>query len=526
MRYRFDGFELDTQRFVLRTSDREIHVEPLVFDLLRFLVEHAGEVVTREAIIEQVWEGRIVSDATVSSCIKSVRKALGDDGAQQRHLRTIRARGFQFTASVECLPAAAAATTAATVRQELACAAAAETTPKIPPPPRIAVLPLFPLPQDPELGLLGDALAQEVILELSRLHWLAVIARGSTFKFRGQEIDLAQAGQILGATYILTGTIMRHARSCVVAVELCRAADSDVVWAERFTTPTAELMHMRSVLAGKIVASLEPRVQHSEAVQAAHVPTEELDAWAAYHRGIMHMYRFNQHDNALAAQLFARSVSVDPGFARGHAGLSFTHFQNAFLGFSADVEGEVQRAHAQASRSLELDSLDPFANLSMGRAEWLCGNLEGSLPWIERSTALSPNYAFAIYNSALVGTLLGEGESSEARVARAMTLSPIDPLSYAMLATRALTHCIRGNHAMAAVWADRAVKAPNAHIQIYTIAAIANELIGERSKAAVYVDHIRRAHPGYGMADFVKSFPFRDPATQALVRQALQRLGL
>ena len=96
MRYRFDGFELDTQRFVLRTGDREIHVEPLVFDLLRFLVEHAGEVVTREAIIEQVWEGRIVSDATVSSCIKSVRKALGDDGAQQRHLRTIRARGFQF----------------------------------------------------------------------------------------------------------------------------------------------------------------------------------------------------------------------------------------------------------------------------------------------------------------------------------------------------------------------------------------------------------------------------------------------
>ncbi len=348
MRYRFDGFELDTQRFVLRTGDREIHVEPLVFDLLCFLVEHAGEVVTREAIIEQVWEGRIVSDATVSSCIKSVRKALGDDGAQQRHLRTIRARGFQFTASVERLPAAAAATTAAAVRQELACAAAAETAAKIPSPPRIAVLPLFPLPQDPELGLLGDALAQEVILELSRLHWLAVIARGSTFKFRGQEIDLAQAGQILGATYILTGTIMRHARSCVVAVELCRAADSDVVWAERFTTPTAELMHMRSVLAGKIVASLEPRVQHSEAVQAAHVPTEELDAWAAYHRGIMHMYRFNQHDNALAAQLFARAVSVDPGFARGHAGLSFTHFQNAFLGFSADVEGEVQRAHAQA----------------------------------------------------------------------------------------------------------------------------------------------------------------------------------
>ncbi|MFZ1105090.1 MAG: FlgO family outer membrane protein, partial [Hyphomicrobiaceae bacterium] len=180
----------------------------------------------------------------------------------------------------------------------------AATTSNVLSPPRIAVLPLFPLTQDPQLRILGDALAQEVILELSRLHWLFVIARGSSFKFRGQEIDLAQAREILGADYLLTGTIMQQGKRCVVAVELCRAPDHNVLWAERFTTPVDELMHMRSTLASEIAGALEPRIQLSEAMQAAKVPTEHLNAWAAYHRGLWHMFHFNQRDNARAAQLF------------------------------------------------------------------------------------------------------------------------------------------------------------------------------------------------------------------------------
>ena len=277
-------------------------------------------------------------------------------------------------------------------------------------PPKIAVLPLFPLSQDPQLGLLGDAVAQEIILELSRLHWLFVIARGSSFQFRGQEVDLAQASRILGARYFLTGTIMKEARNCIIALELCSAPDNAVVWADRITTPLQDIMHMRSTVAGKIAAALETRIQLSEALQAARVPTEDLDAWASYHRGLWHMYRFNKHDNDLAGKLFAQSVKIDPGFARAHAGLSFTHFQNAFLGFSPDREAEMLKMRAHAVRGLERDALDPFVNLTMGRTEWLDNDLDAALPWIERSIELSPNYAFAIYNSALVGTLLGDGE--------------------------------------------------------------------------------------------------------------------
>ncbi|MGI9409574.1 MAG: hypothetical protein ACR2OV_05845 [Hyphomicrobiaceae bacterium] len=175
---------------------------------------------------------------------------------------------------------------------------------------------------------------------------------------------------------------------------------------------------------------------------------------------------------------------------------------------------------------MELDPLDPFTNLTMGRAQWLAGDLESSLPWMERSISLSPNFAFAIYNSALVGTMLGDGDSTQSRIDRAISLSPIDPLNYAMLATRALTLVVRGDFAAAAKWADRAIRSPGAHVHIYTIAAVANEIIGESSAAKTHIGTIQRLQPGYDSSEFFRAFPFRDGSARAEVEQALLRLDL
>lgn len=524
MQYRFDRFELDTDQFLLRDGGQDVHVEPMVFDLLSVLVDRAGELVTREAIIERVWNGRFVSDATVSSCVKAARKALGDTGESQAYIRTVRGRGFKFVAVVE--------RETETVEPPVLAVVSAPAPPPqananvVSVPPRIAVLPLFPLSPDPQLAILGDAVSQEVILELSRLHWLFVIARGSSFKFRSQEVDLGEASAILGADYVLTGTIVRQARECVVAVELCHVPGNNVIWAERFAMPEADLMHMRPMLAGAIARALEPRIQLQEAMQAARIPTDRLDAWAAFHRGLWHMFRFNREDNAQAEHLFEHAVTLDPAFARAHAGLSFTHFQNAFLGFVPDVEAEKRRMRASADRSMEIDPFDPFVNLTMGRAEWLAGNLEAGLPWMERAIDLSPNFAFAIYNSALVGTLLGEGEANEVKVNKAISLSPIDPLNYAMVTTRAFTHLVRGNFAEAAFWAQKASLLPNAHVQIHMFAAIANELQGDHAAAEAQFRQVREAQPGYTIPAFMKFFPFRDGALRAQIIGSMQRLGV
>lgn len=525
--YRFRDFLLDLDAYELRRGDDVVHIEPRVFDLLRFFVANAGRVLTRDEIIAEVWHGRFVSDAAVSTAIKAVRKALGDSGTEQTYIRTVRGRGFQFvpdalemiSSTVQMAERAAPERSGEAKEDERSASPLAA-------PPRIAVLPLFPLTMDDELRVLGDAISQEVILELSRLHWLFVIARGSSFQFRGQELDLPKAGAILGANYFVSGTIVRSGKDCLITIELCQTDSGNVIWADSIATASGELMHMRSKLAARIVGALEPRIQLNESMMAAKVPTEQLGAWAAYHRGLWHMYRFNLHDNTAASSLFSRAIALDPSFARAHAGLSFTHFQSALIGYSPDVDTEKRKARQYADRSMELDPLDPFVNLTMGRVEWISGNLEESLGWMERSISLSPNYAFAIYNSALVGTLLGDGETNEIRVAKAMALSPIDPLGYAMLATRALTYAVRGDFPTAAKWANRAVRAPNAHIQIFAIAAFSNELAGDAQHAQALINHVRILNPGFTSADFLKSFPLPPGRVRSQVAQSLARLGL
>jgi DNA-binding winged helix-turn-helix (wHTH) protein/tetratricopeptide (TPR) repeat protein len=526
VKYRFDEFSLDLAAYELRRGDVPVHVEPLVFDLLRFFVSNPGRILTRDELIDAVWQGRFVSDATVASAIKAARKALGDSGEKQTCIRTVRGRGFQFIAVPTSDVSVAEVRELPEAEPQDRTVAQAAAKPMHFSPPRIAVLPLFPLAMDDGLRLLGDAIAQELILELARLHWLFVIARGSSFQFRGLELDLSNAGSVLGADYFVTGTIAKAGKDSIITVELSRPDSSNVIWADSITVPSDGLMHMRSTLAARIVGALEPRIQQNEALTAAKVPTEQLDAWAAYHRGLSHMYRFNNRDNAIATGLFTHAIGLDPSFARAQAGLSFTHFQSALLGYSPDVESERRKARGHADRGMELDPLDPFVNLTMGRVEWIAGKLETSLGWIERSISLSPNYAFAIYNSALVGTLLGEGEANEARVMKAIVLSPIDPLSYAMLATRALTYAVRSDYPAAAEWANRAVQSPNAHIQIFAIAAFANELAGKRAQADEHVRHIRSINPAFTSADFLESFPLAPGRVRAQVEQSLARLGL
>jgi len=526
VKYRFQGFTLDLATYELRREDVPVHVEPLVFDLLHVFAANPGRILSRDDLIAKVWQGRFVSDATVASAIKAARKALGDSGDRQTCIRTVRGRGFQFIAVPTSEEPAIEVREPAGSAPQVPADDLGTTRPAILAPPRIAVLPLFPLSMDDDLRLLGDALSQEMILELSRLHWLLVIARGSSFQFRGLELDLSKAGSVLGADYFVTGTIAKAGRDSLITIELSRPESGNVIWADSITIPSDGLMHMRSTLAARIVGALEPRIQQNEALAAARVPTEQLGAWAAYHRGLWHMYRFNVRDNAIAAGFFSRAIGLDPSFARAEAGLSFTHFQSALLGYSSDVEAERRKARDHADRGMELDPLDPFVNLTMGRVEWIAGKLETGLGWMERSISLSPNYAFAIYNSALVGTLLGEGEANETRVLKAITLSPIDPLSYAMLATRALTHAVRGNYAAAAEWANRAVQSPNAHIQIFAIAAFANELAGHRTEADGHVASIRALNSAFTSADFLKSFPLSPGRVRQQVEQSLARLGL
>lgn len=524
MIFRFDDIELDTDRYELRRGGVVRAVEPQVFSLLELFVANPNRLITKDELNERIWNGRVVSEAVVNSRIRSARQAIGDDGKTQRLIRTVHRRGFRFIGT----PTVAHPD----VARALVCTPAeafhpdADTAARPSPsdgPPSIAVLPFQWLCGD---DVRADAVAHELIVELSRLHWLAVIARGSSFQFRHPGVDLAAAGERLGARYLLTGTVAIEGVRSAVTVELIRTTDLRVLWADRYEGPVEDLLGLRSTMARDIVSTIDYRIPLAEATRAAAVPTGSLDAWGAYHLGLWHMYRFNAHDNGRAQQLFERATAEDPHFARAHAALSFTHFQNAFVGYQKDTAAERRQARQFAEKGLALDPLDPFSNLCMGRAEWLDGDVERAFPWYDRCIELNPNYALAHYNRALADVIARRGEQCDAGVEKAMSLSPIDPLRYAHLATRAFRCLVQGDHSAACDWAERGARAPNAHVHIYVIAALVNELAGNRTAAEAWVADVRRRMSTYRQALFFKAFPFRDAGTHRMIRSALDRLGI
>jgi DNA-binding winged helix-turn-helix (wHTH) protein/tetratricopeptide (TPR) repeat protein len=521
MIYRFGPFELDLATVELRDGGQVRKLEPQVFALLALLVENRERLVSKEEIIDKVWDGRVVSDAAVASRVKSARQALGDDGKAQRFVRTIHGQGYRFVAD-----ARASRGTAIWSADSADTAAGAaikhfDTISR----PSLAVLPFRLIGDGGRYAALAVAVPDELIAELSRLRWLFITARGSSFRLRAPDTDFSEIGALLRVRYCLSGTVEVSDRNIAIAVELVDTADGGIVWAERFSGRIDDVHSMRENIRSRALMALEIQIPAHEAARARYGAAEDLDAWSAYHLGLQHMYRFNRVDNAAAGTFFRRAVALDPQFARAHAGLSFIHFQTAFMRYSDDIPAQIGQARRCAERGVELDPLDPFVNFTMGRTYWLEGDLDASLGWLERSTTISPHYAQGIYARAWTEALATRTQEARLHVDLAMRLSPLDPLHYAMQGTRAFTHMSVGEHVEAAEWADRAARSPGSHVLIAMIAAVANVLKHDPVRAAFWAQNVRERNSTLTSEDFGRAFPMKSDAMRVQVQQALAQLG-
>jgi TolB-like protein len=374
MIYTFGQFELDLAAAELRAGGAVVHVEPQVFSLLALLVENSERLISRDEIIEKVWDGRIVSDAAIASRVKSARQALGDDGRAQQLIKTLHGQGYRFVGQARAVQSVAVVSAAkAEGLREMT------NRPERMLRPSLAVLPFRFIGNDERYAPLASALPDELIADLARLRWLLVTARGSSFRLRAPEADFGDIGRLLNVRYCLWGTLETSADRLAVMVNLVDTENGSVVWAERFAGRVDDVHAMREQIRSQVLMALEIRIPMHEAGIARLSAVENLDAWSAYHLGLQHLYRFNRCDNDVAADLFRRAVVLEPTFARAHAGLSFVNFQAAFMQYTPDLAGVVGQARRSAERGLELDPLDPFVNFTMGRTYWLEGNLETSL---------------------------------------------------------------------------------------------------------------------------------------------------
>ncbi len=527
MLYRFGPFELDLARYELRARGEARSIEPQVFALLALLVENRERMVSKDEIVEKVWDGRIVSESAISSRIKSARQALGDDGRSQRFIKTIHGRGFRFVADVSLVRSGAAILGSGDDggRTEEPTSAANPNGPTDIGRPSIAVLPFRLIGDAGPHAMIAEALPHDVIAELACLRWLFVTAHASSFRLRAAETNPGEAARILGVRYVLGGTLSLDDGRIVVTVELVDGRDGGVVWAARHSAAAGDIHAVRAEIAARVLTALEIRIPAHEATRAGGSPSESLDAWSAYHLGLRHVFRFNRGDTGRAEALFTRAIALDPDFARAHAGLSFVHFQNAFLRQTPDVARARQLARRSAERGLELDPLDPFVHFHMGRSFWLEGDLDGSRPWLDRAIALCPNYAQGIYARGWTDSLSGDPQEARSRVDLAMRLSPLDPLHYAMQGTRAFAHLALHEDEEAARWADRAARSPGAHVLIALIAVAAEGLAGREDEARRWTENVRSRSARLGREDFFAAFPMQSGALRDRIAASLARFG-
>ncbi len=515
MAWKFGDFHLDSDRFALTRCGEAVALEPQVLALLIHLVRNHDRMVSKDEVVAAVWQGQAVSDASISSRIRSARQALGDNGARQEMIRTVHGRGFRFVAEVTTIrPAQAASESGAPVPPDPLSGR-----------PSIAILPFKPLGPEPDLAVLAGAIPHEVIEALSRLRWLAVIARGSSFRFGVDTTDINAVAAALSVRYVLTGIIESRGPELAVTLELMDASTRQVLWADRITSPLDGMNELRSAIVTHLVAALERHIPFNEARAAALRNLEDLDAWANYHLGLRHLYRFTATDTARAQACFERAVAAEPHFARAHAGLSFTSFLTAFLRLGPDATAAATASRRHAERALELDALDPFANFTMGRSFWLTDQPEIAADWLSRATTLNPNYAQGFYASAFTSMLTGNAVATVSALNTSLHLSPFDPLLYGVHGVRAQLLMQQEDYEAAALWGERATAQPGAHYLIKMISLAANGLAGQHERAGQLRQDIRRNKPDASTADYFAAFPTRDQKSRARIAAELARHG-
>jgi DNA-binding SARP family transcriptional activator len=408
---------------------------------------------------------------------------------------------------------------------ESSAPAAADGVPATPHHGSIAVMPFSDESGAPRMrGGVADALVHDVITRLAKLRSLFVISQGSTFALHDRNVSPDEAGRLLNVDYVVGGSIRCSPGHLAVQVELAEVRTGRIVWADILSHSINDAFLVLDEIGNRIVATVASEIETVERNRAILKPPNSLDAWEAHHRGLWHMYRFNKQDNDAAQHFFARALTIDPTFARAYAGLSFTHFQNAFQGW-AERRAQVDHALRAAGQGLMIDDRDPAAHLAMGRALWLRGSYGQTLRELEMCVDLSPNFALGHYTLGFVHSQAGDPETAIAAADQSRRLSPYDPLLFGILGSRAMALIRLGRFDEAAASGANAASRPNAHAHIAAIAALALSLAGRLDEARDYVAGIHTTLPGYAVSHFLSAMQL-GPDDEALFRNAARRIGM
>ena len=364
---------------------------------------------------------------------------------------------------------------------------------QVPDRPSIAVLPFENMSGDPEQEFFADGISEDLITALSRIHWFFVIARNSSFTYKGQAVEVTRVADELGVRYVIEGSVRKSGNRVRISAQLIDATTGHHVWAESYDRSLMDIFELQDEMTQTIAGAVEPELSAAERERAACTPPESLGAWEIYQRGLWHLWSFTKEDMTEAQRLFQQVHQLDASFAIAYSFESYSHYLDTMLGYTETPDESLKLAYKSGKRALALDDHDPVAYFALGRVCMMQGKHDDSVAELSRAVELSPSFALAHHGLGFALVLSGQVEEGAEELDKAIRLSPRDPVLWGTMCFRSIASNLLHQYEEAAKWARRVLIEPRAAEGGYWPYAVLASALGN-------LDQLNEAHDAVGEA--------------------------
>jgi TolB-like protein len=494
LRYCFDEFAFDIDRRELHRGAEVVSIAPQVFDLLEYLIRNRERVVSKDELINAVWNGRIVSDAALTTRLNAVRAAIGDTGEEQRLIKTLPRKGFRFVGQVREAPEVVGPNPGD----------APESAPALPDKPSIAVLPFENMSGDPEQEYFADGMVEEIITALSRFKWLFVIARNSSFTYKGKAVNVKQVGHELGVRYILEGSVRKAAGKVRIAGQLIDAVTGAHIWADRFERDLTDVFALQDEVTVAVVSAIEPKLVQTEIAMAARRRPENLTAYDFYLRALPQSYLATREGLADAIRLAHRALELHPRFGGAAALAGLCHMRNVLFGYADDPQFDRREAVRLSRLALSVGDSDPDTLAAAAViSSFMIGDCESEIEMADRAVALNPNSFGAWSARGWVCRAAGLPQEAVQSFERAIRVNPIDPLLHSSFVGVGIALIELRRFDEAIVAGKKAQRQKSSYSPAYCCLASAFAHLGREAEAREAVARLLEFDPAFTISAFI-----------------------
>jgi TolB-like protein len=515
--YYFNDFTFDPDRRELRRGQQQIALEPQVFDLLEFLIRARERVVSRDELLDTVWRGRTVSDATLSSRVNAARVAVGDTGEAQRLIRTLPRKGIRFVGEVR------------EVSDSPSSPPMPEPArPSEPDKPSIAVLPFTNMSGDPEQDFFADGMAEDIITALSRCSGLFVIARNSSFLYKAKPVDIREIGRELGVAYVLEGSVRRGGNRLRITGQLIDASSGRHLWADRFDGDPGDVFDLQDRITESVVAVIEPTVQLAEIERQKSSKPSRLDAYDLLLRAYGLEHAFTAESTTAALACLDRALAIDPAYAPALAMAAYCHALRHFQGWVAADDTHEAEGVRLAWRAVELAPNDAQVLWMAAFAIWnMSRDRRAAAPELfARSLMINPNSVMALTLGGWIEIMRGNQGTGRGMIERARRLSPRDPRGWLAAGALAIAATVDENYPEAIAWAEKALTQNRRFAVALRVLIVAMVKLGQKERAGAIARELLDVEPELTIAGFFKRIPFPVETMATTYTEALRAAGV